>query len=137
MCIDNMLPEFRAHLENLDITRFAPLLQKARKTTISLKPQVEKGRDKKNLPQTFTVSTTAAASGTKRKNSMEKVYGEPPPLPFTAEEMMVIFYKWVQDQVIELPKITKQPTTEEQKDPKYCRYYRYVHHPTVDSRTLK
>ena len=137
MCIDNMLPEFRAHLENLDITRFAPLLQKVRKTAISLKPQVEKGRDKKNLPQTFTVSTTAAASGTKRKNSMEKVYGEPPPLPFTAEEMMVIFYKWVQDQVIELPKITKQPTTEEQKDPKYCRYHRYVHHPTVDCRTLR
>jgi hypothetical protein len=42
VCIDNMLPEFRAHLENLDITRFTPLLQKARKTAISVKPQVEK-----------------------------------------------------------------------------------------------
>jgi hypothetical protein len=31
VCIDNMLPEFRAHLENLDISRFTPLLQKARK----------------------------------------------------------------------------------------------------------
>ena len=31
VCIDNMLPEFRAHLENLDISRFALLLQKARK----------------------------------------------------------------------------------------------------------
>ena len=102
-----MLPKFRAHLENLDITRFAPLLQKVRKTAISLKPQVEKGRDKKNLPQTLTMSTAAAASSTKRKNSMEKVYEEPHPLPFTTEEMMVIFYKWVQDQVIELPKITK------------------------------
>jgi hypothetical protein len=50
VCIDNMLPEFRAHLENLDITRFAPLLQKARKTAISVKPQVEKSRDKKSLP---------------------------------------------------------------------------------------
>ena len=29
VCIDNMLPEFRAHLENLDISQFAPLLQKA------------------------------------------------------------------------------------------------------------
>ena len=50
---------------------------------------------------------------------------------------MAIFYKWVQDQVIKLPKITKQPTVEEQKDPKYCRYHRYVHHPMVDYRTLR
>jgi hypothetical protein len=41
-------------------------------------------------------------------------------LPFTAEEMMAIFDKWVQDEVIKfLPKITKQPTAEEKKDPKY------------------
>uniref|UniRef100_A0A2N9GAJ7 RNA-directed DNA polymerase n=1 Tax=Fagus sylvatica TaxID=28930 RepID=A0A2N9GAJ7_FAGSY len=119
VCIDNMLPEFRAHLENLDITRFAPLLQKARKTAISVKPQVEKSRDKKSLPQTLTVSTATAPSGTKRKNPTDKAYEEPPPLPFTAEEMMAIFDKWVQDQVIKLPKISKQPTPEEQKDPKW------------------
>uniref|UniRef100_A0A2N9G962 Uncharacterized protein n=1 Tax=Fagus sylvatica TaxID=28930 RepID=A0A2N9G962_FAGSY len=41
------------------------------------------------------------------------------------------------DQVIKLPKISKQPTAEEQKDPKYCRYHRYVNHPTVDCRTLR
>uniref|UniRef100_A0A2N9G4S2 Integrase catalytic domain-containing protein n=1 Tax=Fagus sylvatica TaxID=28930 RepID=A0A2N9G4S2_FAGSY len=114
VCIDNMLPEFRAHLENLDITR-----------------------DKKSLPQTLTVSTATAPSGTKRKNTTDKVYEEPPPLPFTAEEMMAIFDKWVQDQVIKLPKISKQPTPEEQKDPKYCRYHRYVNHSTVDCRTLR
>uniref|UniRef100_A0A2N9I1I7 Integrase catalytic domain-containing protein n=1 Tax=Fagus sylvatica TaxID=28930 RepID=A0A2N9I1I7_FAGSY len=79
----------------------------------------------------------AIANSTKWKNSTEKVYEEPPPLPFTAEEMMAIFDKWVQDQVIKLPKITKQPIAEEQKDPKYCRYHRYVHHPTVDCRTLR
>uniref|UniRef100_A0A2N9J1X6 RNA-directed DNA polymerase n=1 Tax=Fagus sylvatica TaxID=28930 RepID=A0A2N9J1X6_FAGSY len=137
VCIDNMLPEFRAHLENLDITRFAPLLQKARKTAISVKPQVEKSRDKKSLPQTLTVSTATAPSGTKRKNPTDKAYEEPPPLPFTAEEMMAIFDKWVQDQVIKLPKISKQPTAEEQKDPKYCRYHKYVNHPTVDCGTLR
>jgi hypothetical protein len=38
VCIDNMLPEFRAHLENLDILRFAQLLQKARKLALSVKP---------------------------------------------------------------------------------------------------
>ena len=137
VCINNMLPEFLAHLENLDISRFASLLQKARKMAISVKPHVKNGRDKKSLPQTLTVSTVAASSGSKRKNSTEKVYEEPPPLPFTTEEMMAIFDKWVQDEVIKLPKIAKQPTTEEKKDLKYCHYHRYVHHPTVDCRTLR
>jgi hypothetical protein len=48
VCIDNMLPEFRAHLENLDISRFAQLLLKARKTALSVKPHVEKPKEKKS-----------------------------------------------------------------------------------------
>uniref|UniRef100_A0A2N9H0L2 Reverse transcriptase domain-containing protein n=1 Tax=Fagus sylvatica TaxID=28930 RepID=A0A2N9H0L2_FAGSY len=42
------------------------------------------------------------------------------------EEMMAIFDKWVQDQVIKLPKISKQAhCRRSRKDPKYCRYHRY------------
>jgi hypothetical protein len=83
------------------------------------------------------VSTTATASGTKQKKSTKKVYEEPPPLPFTAEEMMVIFDKWVKDDVTKLPQITKHPTTKENKDPKFCHYHKYVHHPTADCSTLQ
>uniref|UniRef100_A0A2N9F5C3 RNase H type-1 domain-containing protein n=1 Tax=Fagus sylvatica TaxID=28930 RepID=A0A2N9F5C3_FAGSY len=136
VCIDNMLPEFHAHLENLDISQFVPLLQKARKTAVSVKPQVEKSRDKKGPPQALIVSTAATTSGTKRKNSTEKVYEESPPLPFTVEEMMAIFDKWVKDEVIKLPQVTRQPTAEEKKDPKYCRYHRYVHHPTKNNKRV-
>ena len=48
VCIDNMLPEFRAYLENLDISQFALLLQKARKIALSVKPHSEKAREKKS-----------------------------------------------------------------------------------------
>jgi hypothetical protein len=137
VCIDNMLPEFRAHLENLDISQFAPLLQKARKTALSVKPHSEKAREKKSQHQALTVSTTTAPSGNKRKRPIEKVFEEPPPLPFTVEEMMVIFDKWVKDEVIKLPQINKPPTEEEKRDPKFCRYHRYVHHPTADCRSLR
>ena len=137
VCIDNMLPEFRVHLENLDISQFAPLLQKARKTTLSIKPHFEKVREKKSQPQALTVSTVAALSGNKRKKPVEKVFKEPPPLSFTVEEMMVIFDKWVKDDVIKLPQISKPPTKEERRDPKFYRYYRYVHHPTADCRSLR
>ena len=77
VCIGNMLPEFRDHLKNLDISRFAQLLQKARKTTLSVKKMhvlerrkgskdetisrfaqhVEKTGEKRNLPKVLAVST--------------------------------------------------------------------------------
>uniref|UniRef100_A0A2N9HEC3 RNA-directed DNA polymerase n=1 Tax=Fagus sylvatica TaxID=28930 RepID=A0A2N9HEC3_FAGSY len=96
ICINNMTPEFRAHLENLDISRFAQLLQKARKTALSVKPWVEKTREKKYPPQTLTVS----AGDDKRR----KKYGDiPPPVPCTREEMITILNKWVADGVIRLP----------------------------------
>uniref|UniRef100_A0A2N9GSF0 RNA-directed DNA polymerase n=1 Tax=Fagus sylvatica TaxID=28930 RepID=A0A2N9GSF0_FAGSY len=79
VCIDNMLPEFRAHLENLDISQFAPLLQKARKTALSVKPHSEKAREKKSQHQALTVSTTAAPTGNKRKRPIEKVFEEATP----------------------------------------------------------
>jgi hypothetical protein len=37
ICITNMLTEYRAHLENLDIIKFTALLQKAGKTALSVK----------------------------------------------------------------------------------------------------
>ena len=37
MCINNMLPEFKVHLENLDICQFAKLMDSARKTALSVR----------------------------------------------------------------------------------------------------
>ena len=51
--------------------------------------------------------------------------------------MMVIFDKWVKDEVIKLPQINKPPTEEEKRDPKFCRYHRYVHHLTADCRSFR
>uniref|UniRef100_A0A2N9J8Z5 RNA-directed DNA polymerase n=1 Tax=Fagus sylvatica TaxID=28930 RepID=A0A2N9J8Z5_FAGSY len=94
VCIDNMLPEFWAHLENLDISRFAQLLQKARKAALSVKPHTEKPKEKKSQPQVLTVS----AVNNKRKKSNEKSFEEPPPqVPCTLEEIMAILDKWVAD----------------------------------------
>ena len=46
MCMTNMIQEFRAVLENLEISQFAQLLQKARKTAQFVKPN----SDKRNTP---------------------------------------------------------------------------------------
>ena len=47
---------------------------------------------------------------------------------------MVISDKWANDDVIKLTKVNKQPTREDKEDPEFCRYHRYVHHPTADRR---
>ena len=42
VCIDNMLPEFRAHLENLDISQFAPYSKKPEKWLSFLSTKLRK-----------------------------------------------------------------------------------------------
>ena len=42
MCMTNMIREYKAVLENLEISQFVQLLQKARKTAQSVKPSVDK-----------------------------------------------------------------------------------------------
>uniref|UniRef100_A0A2N9F794 RNA-directed DNA polymerase n=1 Tax=Fagus sylvatica TaxID=28930 RepID=A0A2N9F794_FAGSY len=134
VCIDNMLPEFRAHLENLDISRFGQLLQKARKTALSVKPHVEKPKEKKTQPQVLTVSTV----NSKRKKPNEKSFEEPPPpVPCTLEEIMAILDKWVTDGIIKLPEVSKKATEEDKKNPKFCYFHQYVHHSTADCWTLR
>ena len=68
ICITNMLTEYRAHLENLDIIKFTVLLQKAGKTTLSVKSQVEK--PKRNGQQVLAMSTQL---DTKRKRQEDKL----------------------------------------------------------------
>uniref|UniRef100_A0A2N9IWD6 Integrase catalytic domain-containing protein n=1 Tax=Fagus sylvatica TaxID=28930 RepID=A0A2N9IWD6_FAGSY len=134
VCIDNMLPEFRAHLENLDISRFAQLLQKARKTALLVKPHTKKPKEKKSQPQVLTVSTV----NNKRKKSNERSFEEPPPpIPCTLEEMMAILNKWVTDGVVKLPEVSKKVTEEDKKNPKFCYFHQYVHHSTADCWTLR
>ena len=60
MCMTNMTREYRVVLENLEISQFAHLLQKVKKTTQSVKPS----SNKRNAPQAMAVSNdTSLISG--------------------------------------------------------------------------
>uniref|UniRef100_A0A2N9F490 Integrase catalytic domain-containing protein n=1 Tax=Fagus sylvatica TaxID=28930 RepID=A0A2N9F490_FAGSY len=134
VCIDNMLPEFRAHLENLDISRFAQLLQKARKTALSIKPHTEKPKEKKSQPQVLTMSIV----NNKRKKSSERSFEEPPPpVPCILEDMIAVLNRWVADGVIKLPEAPKKATEEDKKNQKFCHFHQYIHHSIADCWTLR
>uniref|UniRef100_A0A2N9I4R3 Integrase catalytic domain-containing protein n=2 Tax=Pentapetalae TaxID=1437201 RepID=A0A2N9I4R3_FAGSY len=113
-----------------DLVKFAQLLQKARKTALSVRPHVEKTREKKYSPQTLTVS---AGDDKRRKKFVET----PPPVPCTREEMITILNKWVADGVIQLPDVQEEATEEEKKSSKYCHYHRSTKHSITDCWTLR
>ena len=48
MCMGNMIMEYRAVLENLEISQFAQLLQKARKTTQSVRSSSYEPKEQKS-----------------------------------------------------------------------------------------
>uniref|UniRef100_A0A2N9H763 Integrase catalytic domain-containing protein n=1 Tax=Fagus sylvatica TaxID=28930 RepID=A0A2N9H763_FAGSY len=109
ICITNMLTEYRAHLENLDIIKFTALLQKV--LAMSTQPD------------------------TKRKRQEDKLREELPPIPCTEQEMHAILDKWTADGLIRPAK--RPPTEEQKKHERYCRLHQYVHNPTIECRTLQ
>ena len=78
MCMTNMIKKYRAVLENLEISQFAQLLQKARKTAQSVKPSL----DKRNALQAMAVSTSE-----RRRKTDGREYDTSPPIPCTLKEL--------------------------------------------------
>ena len=139
ICIDNMFPEYRAHLENLDIHQFAKLLQKARKIALLVKPSItDKPRAKKRSPpQALAVSGGESAVGVKCKRDDGAEQQELPPIPCIDEEIKVIVEKWVANRVLRVIKPSREPTKEDKQNPYYCHYHQYVHHKTRNCRALR
>ena len=80
MCMTNMIREYMAVLENLEISQFAQLLQKARKIAQLVKPS----SDKRNAPQAMAIST-----GEWRRKTDGREYDTLPPITCTLKELDV------------------------------------------------
>ena len=90
MCMTNMIREYKAVLENLEISQFAQLLQKAKKTAQSVKPSV----DKRSASQAIAVST-----GERRRKTDGREYDTPPLITCTSKKLNVLLDKWIADGV--------------------------------------
>ena len=123
MCMTNMIREYRTVLENLEISQFAQLLQKARKTAQSVKPST----DKRSVPQAMAMST-----GERRRKIDGREYDTPPPIPCTLKELNALLDKWIADGIFKPNQVSRKPTEEEWRDPRFCRLHNYVQHPTVE-----
>ena len=73
----------------------------------------------------------------KKKHEKGKAVEEYPPISCTLEELSVILDRWIADGVVKLYKIDREPTEEDKKHSRFCRYHRYVHHPTIECRYIR
>ena len=119
----NMIREYRVVLENLEISQFAQLLQKARKTAQSIKPSM----DKRSALQVMAVSTSEQR---RKTDGME--YDTPLPIPCTLKELDVLLDKWIAEGGFKPNQVSREPTEEERRDPRFCHLHNYVQHPTIE-----
>ena len=75
----------------------------------------------------MTVST-----GERRRKADGREYGTPPPIPCTPKELDVLLDKWIPDGVFKPNQVSREPTEEERRDPRFYRLHNYVQHPTVE-----
>ena len=127
MCMGNMIMEYKAFLENLDVSQFTQLLQKARKTTQSVRPSSNRPKEWRNTPLAMAASTSE-----RKRKSDRREYETAPPLPCTSKKLDVLLDKWIVDGVFKPNQVSRVPTEEERRDPLFCYLQNFVQHPTVE-----
>ena len=132
MCMGNMIMEYKAILENLEISQFALLLQKARKIAQSVRPSSDRPKERKTTLQAMAVSTSE-----RKRKSDGKEYETAPPLPCTLKELDVLLDKWIADGVFKPNQVSRELTEQEQRDSRFCRLHNYVQHPTAECWVLR
>ena len=125
-CISNMLFDYRLNLENLCITQFVDLLQRTRRTTLTMRT--------KRVPVSQAMTASVAE---KRKKPEGKVIEEPLVISCTVEELNHVLDKWIRDGVVRPFTVSRPPIEEERKNPLFCRIHNYVKHSTKDCWTLR
>ena len=77
--------------------------------------------DKRNAPQAMAVSI-----GERKRKADGREYDTPPPLPCTSKKLDMLIDKWIVDGVFKPNQVSREPTDEEQRGPRFCCLHNYV-----------
>ena len=113
-------------MENLKISQFAQLWQKARKTAQSVRPNFDKPKEWRSTPQAMAVFI-----GEKKRKSGKREYENPPLMPCTPKELDMLLDKWIVNGVFKPNQVSREPTEEERRDSCFYHLYNYAQHPTA------
>ena len=79
----------------------------------------------------------AVSTGEWRRKTEGREYDTPPPIPCTLKELDVLLDKWIADGVFKPNQVSREPTKEEWRDPRFCRLHNYIQHPTAECWALR
>ena len=71
------------------------------------------------------------STGERTRKTDRREYDTPPLIPCTPKELNVLLNKWIADGVFKPNQVSREPTKEERRDPRFCRLHNYVQHPTA------
>nr|POF21549.1 hypothetical protein CFP56_10762 [Quercus suber] len=77
------------------------------------------------------------STGERRRKTDRKEYNTPPPIPCTSKELDVLLDRWIADGIFKPNQVSREPTEEERRDPRFCRLHNYVQHPIVECWALR
>ena len=79
----------------------------------------------------------AISTGERKRKVDGREYETPSPLPCTPKELDILLDNWIADGVFKANQVSREPTKEEWRDPRFCRLHNYVQHPTVEYWALR
>jgi len=68
----------------------------------------------------------------RRRKTDGREYDIPLPIPCTPKELDVLLDKWIADRVFKPNQVSRDPTKEERRDPRFCHLHNCVQHPTAE-----
>ena len=74
----------------------------------------------------------AISTGEQRRKTDGRECDTPPPIPCTLKEVDVLLDKWIANGVFKPNQVSREPTEEEQRDPRFYRLHNYVQYPTIE-----
>ena len=77
------------------------------------------------------------STGNQRRKTKGKEYDTSPLLPCTPKELDLLLNKWIVDGIFKPNQVSREPTEEERRDPRFCRLHNYVQHPTAECWALR
>ena len=79
----------------------------------------------------------AVSTGNQRRKTKGREYDAPPPLPCTPKELEVLLDKWIADRIFKPNQVSREPTEEERRDPRFCHLHNYVQHSIAECWALR
>ena len=68
----------------------------------------------------------AVSIGERRRKIEGREYDTPPPILCTPKELDVLLDKWIADRIFKPNQVSREPTEEERRDPRFCWLHNYV-----------